>query len=171
MQQCIRISSQCLYFLAHDFSINCIREVLVLFRPLQVPLVPYLWFVSAAAASAGLFSCIENPEAHVPPDLEISQYRRSISAVPKIQYPGRACSVQPEIEPATLAVFITKLLCARSSAKSLVGPFLLKETNKWRHSWKCYVRVFSVFLWMLPDNHRWVTLNGIFWGSDGFHTV
>lgn len=69
--------------------------MLVLFHPLQVPSVPYLSFVSATSASAGLFSCIENPEAHVPPDLEISQYRRSISADPKIQYPGRACSVQP----------------------------------------------------------------------------
>lgn len=81
------------------------------------------------------------------------------------------CSLaQAEIEPAKLAVFITKLLCARSSAKSLVGPFLLKETNKRRHSWRCYVRVFSVFHQMLQDDHRWVTLNGIYWGSDGFHT-
>lgn len=101
-------------------------------------------------------------DTYVPPGVEIVYIAGAFPLLQRFNIlPECAASHQAEIEPAKLAAFISMLFWARSSAKSLFGPLLLKETKASLlggvtqeysvFSTECYQTTTGGWLWMAVD--------------------
>lgn len=158
------------YFLG-VFPGNCIREVFKLSYSSHTVCSLSLIFYNNFHYGRCLFCCIENPRDTCASRFGNCLYRGSISAVPKIQYTATVCSLTSSRNwSCKTGCLYHHTVLSKVIHWVFAWPFSFKGRQKLKY-WRCYVRVFSLFYWMLPNNHRWVTLNdcgqGIYWSLKG----